>query len=102
MAAPEKIESSREPGIADSINLVWEWSQQGKKPERIGRDGFPMYANDPLAATHKALDEYLIQNSNRGAMGIIFNRIYPQDSEAGVAFLKLPDEKKVVVLRAIV
>ncbi|HTR40685.1 MAG TPA: DUF4132 domain-containing protein [Pseudomonadales bacterium] len=102
MTAPENNESSHEPGIADSINRVWDWSKQGKKPERIGRDAFPMYADDPLAAAHKELDEYLTQNSHQGGLGIFLRSFDPKDCPAGVSLLSQPDGKKVVALRAIV
>jgi Domain of unknown function (DUF4132) len=102
MAAPENIESSREPGIADSIHLVWEWFKQGKKPDFIGHDGFPVYADDPLAATHNALNEYLTQNSHDSGLGIFLRSLNPKDCPAGVSFLGHSDEKKVVAVRSIV
>ena len=47
------------PTVGGSLERLQTWSKQGKKPETTGRDGFPQYANDPLASIHQQLDTFL-------------------------------------------
>src|SRR5580658_2773552 len=100
MAASENLQSSREPSIAESVEMVWTWSKQGRNSEDMGRDGFRLYPDDPLAPIHRELNEYLNQTQNAcGPWGI--GSINPKIFPAGASFLALPDEKKLIALRAI-
>jgi hypothetical protein len=86
------------PGIAESFARVWEWSKQGKAPESTGRDGFPTFADDPLAGLHRRLNDYLQQ------IRITMEswKINPKKFPAGAALLALSPEDMAAVLRAIV
>jgi Domain of unknown function (DUF4132) len=88
------------PGISESLELIWNWYQQGRNTEEIGRDGFRLYSGDPLAAIHRQLNEYLIQIKNAcGQWGI--GSINPKEFPIGAFLLALPEEKKLMGLRAI-
>lgn len=89
------------PAIAESLDAVWNLSKQGTAPESVGRDGFPVYLDDPFASTHRELNEYLQQTRDaRGSFGI--RSFHPKDFPTGVAFLALPVRGRLAVFRAIV
>jgi hypothetical protein len=85
------------PSVTALLRQLKVWAQEGKNPQSTGRDGFPMYAEDPLAGLHEQLDEFLKEVPSFGAHWRIHPDKLPKDSE----FLKLSTEDKVQALRAI-
>src|SRR5215471_2797872 len=99
---------SEEPQVGDgsavqgtvwaSLEQLWKWFKEGKAPQSTGRDGFPVYAEDPLSGIHNRLNDYLAEIR----LGMYAWKANPKDSPAGVALLALPNEEKLLALRAIV
>lgn len=68
-----------------------------KEPEATGRDGFPQYADDPLASIHQQLDAFLREIPSPGA----FREISADTLPAGSALLKQSAEDMARTVRAI-
>ncbi len=101
MGAPENPDSSAGPhGQADIATLVdWVWARvkEGKTPESVGRDEFPVYADDLLAGAHRKLNEYLDQVAHSRSW-----RIKARDLPAGISILGLSKEEMLGAFRGIV
>lgn len=85
------------PGVTALLRQLKARLQEDNKPQAIGRDGFPLYADDPLASIHQQLDDFLKELPSLGA----YWRVKPDTLPKGNAFLNLAPEQKVQVLRAI-
>jgi hypothetical protein len=87
-----------EQSIAGALEQAWQWSKAGKHPQQTGRDGFPVYADDPLSHIQTQLSDYLGQIR----VGIESWKADPKKLPSGAALLALPAEQKLATLRAIV
>lgn len=101
MAVPEnpdpEVGTRSQPGIGELLDCVWAWAKEGKAPQSVGRDEFPVSAEDPLAKAHQKLNDYLDQVASARTW-----RIKAKDLPAGVSILGLPKEKMLAALRSIV
>lgn len=86
------------PGVGAMLNQIGDWTKAGKKPESVGKDGFPQFSGDPLASIHKQLDTYLDQLPMPGQFWFGTD---PEEIPVGAALLKLDEDAKADVLRAI-
>jgi hypothetical protein len=101
MAAPEHSDQSPCPqslhDIAALMDRAWTRAMESQVPETVGRDGFPIYADDPLASAHLKLDEYLDQVANSRSF-----RVKARDHPVGVSILASPEEEMLAAFRGIV
>lgn len=81
----------------DMADQVWRWLEQGRKPEARGKDGFPIYPDDPLAAHQSRLGAYLKQT----ARSLSFWKLEPENFPAGRELLGLSSEEMAQAVRAI-
>jgi hypothetical protein len=86
------------PSAGSLLKQLQDWSQAGRKPEAVGRDGFPLYSEDPFVAIHQQLDAYLEEIPNPGAF---WSTPEPDTLPTGEALLKLDAKAKALVLRGI-
>ncbi len=87
-----------EPSVDQSLKLLQDLSRSGKKPVAMGKDEFPLYAEDPFAAIHQQLDAYLGQIPNTAWL---WKRVNAGQLPAGNALLRLHPAGKAKVVRAI-
>jgi hypothetical protein len=73
------------------------WVRGGRKPQSVGKDRFPVYAEDPLATHQEQLSSYLSQVSRQQ----LFTQIKPENWPTGRALLESAPEEKVQALRAL-
>lgn len=90
--------SQNGPSVGASLKQIGEWTKAGRKPETVGRDGFPQFSQDPLASIHGQLDAYLGQIPKPGQYWWPTD---PQELPASAALLGLDSNAKADVLRAI-
>src|SRR5665213_3040330 len=85
------------PTVGDFLERLQAWSLEGKEPETTGRDGFPQYANDPLASIHQQLDTFLREIPSPG----VFQKNNADTLPTGSVLLKQRAEDLALVVRAI-
>src|SRR6476646_11421 len=73
------------------------WMKERRKPQSLGKDGFAVFAEDPLAEKQEQLSSYLKQVSRQQS----FWEIKPEKWPAGRALLEASAEEKVQALRAL-
>jgi hypothetical protein len=95
---PNGTAAQNGPGVAELLQQVLTWTQEGKQPEATGKDGFPLYSADPLASVHQQLDAFLGEIPTAGRF---WDAVNPGTLPAGEAVLKLGAAEKALVLRAI-
>jgi len=88
---------SSQPDIAALVDWVLIQAKEGRAAQDVGRDGFPVYAEDPLLGAHQRLNDYLDQVASSRTW-----RIKARELAAGVAILGLPKAEMLGALRAIV
>lgn len=91
------VPSTESAGITELFNLARKRYNDGDTPQSVGRDGFPVFAEDPLAGIHSKLNEYL-QQIRPSQFSF---RTDAKTFDAGKELIALPNEAKIAVLRAI-
>jgi hypothetical protein len=101
MAAPEHSDQSPCPqspfDIAALMDRAWTRAAGGEAPGSVGRDEFPVYADDPLFGVHQKLNEYLDQIADSRRW-----RIKARELPAGESILASSKEEMLAAFRGIV
>src|SRR5690242_18267218 len=72
---------------------LWGRLEQGTKPESRGKDGFPVYPDDPLVELQRLLSAYLKQTVRT----TYFWKLKPEKFPAGSKLLALEPKQKAQV-----
>jgi hypothetical protein len=89
--------SVAEHDIRALFSQMQQWLAAGRKPEAVGRDGFSLFADDPLATGHRLLNAYLDELPRT----INSDNIKLKRLKAGQTLLQLGDQERLRALRAI-
>src|SRR6266403_1833614 len=83
--------------IQDQVAQLLAWVKEGRKADSLGKDRFPVFADDPLGPFQTQLSSYLKQVARQQ----VFWKIKPENWPAGRALLASALEEKVQALRAL-
>src|ERR1051325_1929709 len=87
--------------ISESLEQVRAFVTSGAKPEGLGLDGFPLFADDSLAPFHRQLNTYLREMPSQDRQFEYMCHVKPSELPAGKAILNFEPEDLAQTLRAI-
>ncbi len=97
MASPQPGNAETAPDPARLLTQTQHWLAEGRKPEVVARDGFPLFGDDPLSASHRLLNGYLEEISPNEDL----TEVKVQGLRTGKTLLGQADQARLLTLRAI-
>ncbi len=85
------------PSLREIAHQIQSWIKQGKQPECKGKDGFPVFADDPFRSIQLRLNAYALEIFGRDD----FWKLNPRSLAVGKELLNLQASDKAEVLRAL-